>query len=463
MKVAIISIGTELLFGQTIDTNAAFIAREMQGLGFDVMYKFTVGDNPKRMEETIREAKEKADIVITSGGLGPTQDDITKEVATEVFGDKLICNEEILEEMKGFFKKINREMTKNNEKQAYLPSRGTVFYNAVGTAPGFALKEKNLIKNSVENLEEKAIKTDSKNKVKITSDKYIICLPGPPREMMDMFENEAKPFLESLTDSVIFYKVVRTFGIGESAAETALLDLIDNQKETTIATYAKSNECTIRVTSKVKYSKDKEECSVNENDNKETTQVTNREEAKKIAEEKVNACIEQIKERIGEYIFSTDNETLAEVVINKLREKKITLSAAESCTGGVFASTITEVPGASDVFDRSIVTYSNFSKIQEIDVRSKTLNTFGAVSEEVAREMAEGIHTASSSDVCVSVTGVAGPGGGTEDKPVGTVWIAVHYQGHTKSKLLQLRNGSRNWIRSYAVMAMLDLILKDIS
>ena len=212
MKSAIISVGTELLFGQITNTNSVFLSQQLNYLGVDVMYHYTVGDNPKRLAEMIRQAFTDCDLIVTTGGLGPTQDDLTKEIAAEVLHDELVLHEDLLEELEKYFQKTNRTMTENNKKQVYLPSRAVVFDNDAGTAPGFALEE---------------------------NGKTIICMPGPPREMTRMFERRVKPYLEAQSESIIYYKMLRTFGIGESMLETELLEWIDGQTDPTLATYAK--------------------------------------------------------------------------------------------------------------------------------------------------------------------------------------------------------------------------------
>ena len=374
MKTAILSVGTEILFGQIVNTNTVYLSQQMNMLGFDVMYHYTVGDNPKRVEEMIDLAFQDCDLILTTGGLGPTQDDLTKEVACKALDDTLVMMDDVLEEITKYFKTLGREMTENNKKQAIMPSRATVFHNDAGTAPGFALEK---------------------------DGKYIICMPGPPREMKRMFQKSVVPFLQSMIDGALYYRQIRFFGIGESMLETQLLDLIDNQTDPTLATYAKEGECSLRIASK---------------------RATEEE-----AEHAVDEMLEMVKERVGHYIYSCDDEELAQVVADRLMEQGLTLSSAESCTGGMFASTMTDIPGISQCFDRGLVTYSNQAKMEELGVSAGTLEKFGAVSEETALEMVEGLKSVSGSDVCISVTGIAGPGGGSEEKPVGLVYIGFSY------------------------------------
>ena len=409
MKTAILSVGTEILFGQIVNTNTVYLSQQMNMLGFDVMYHYTVGDNPKRVEEMIDLAFQDCDLILTTGGLGPTQDDLTKEVACKALDDTLVMMDDVLEEITKYFKTLGREMTENNKKQAIMPSRATVFHNDAGTAPGFALEK---------------------------DGKYIICMPGPPREMKRMFQKSVVPFLQSMIDGALYYRQIRFFGIGESMLETQLLDLIDNQTDPTLATYAKEGECSLRIASK---------------------RATEEE-----AEHAVDEMLEKVKERVGHYIYSCDDEDLAQVVADRLMEQGLTLSSAESCTGGMFASTMTDIPGISQCFDRGLVTYSNQAKMEELGVSAGTLEKFGAVSEETALEMVEGLKRVSGSDVCISVTGIAGPGGGSEEKPVGLVYIGFSYGDKKICKKIQMRNVNRSWNRHYTLLCMLNVIYRNI-
>ncbi len=409
MKTAILSVGTEILFGQIVNTNTVYLSQQMNMLGFDVMYHYTVGDNPKRVEEMIDLAFQDCDLILTTGGLGPTQDDLTKEVACKALDDTLVMMDDVLEEITKYFKTLGREMTENNKKQAIMPSRATVFHNDAGTAPGFALEK---------------------------DGKYIICMPGPPREMKRMFQKSVVPFLQSMIDGALYYRQIRFFGIGESMLETQLLDLIDNQTDPTLATYAKEGECSLRIASK---------------------RATEEE-----AEHAVDEMLEKVKERVGHHIYSCDDEELAQVVADRLMEQGLTLSSAESCTGGMFASTMTDIPGISQCFDRGLVTYSNQAKMEELGVSAETLEKFGAVSEETALEMVEGLRRVSGSDVCISVTGIAGPGGGSEEKPVGLVYIGFSYGDKKICKKIQMRNVNRSWNRHYTLLCMLNVIYRNI-
>ncbi|MBQ9707959.1 MAG: competence/damage-inducible protein A, partial [Firmicutes bacterium] len=374
MKTAILSVGTEILFGQITNTNTVYLSRELNNMGLDVMYHYTVGDNPERVAEIMELALKDVDMILTTGGLGPTQDDLTKEVACRVFRDELVVNEHALGLIESYFNRTGRKMTENNTKQALMPSRATVFQNDAGTAPGFALEREG---------------------------KYIVCMPGPPREMTRMFQVSVKPFLEKMTDSVMRYRILRFYGIGESELETRLLPVIDGQTDPTIATYAKEGECQVRIASK------------------------------RADGDEADAAVEEMTSKVleiaGEYCFSLENEDLVQVVADKLMTKGLTIASAESCTGGLFAAALTDIPGISESFKAGFVTYSNESKVRELGVSPETLEKYGAVSEETAREMVEGLYERTGCDVCVSVTGIAGPGGGTPEKPVGLVYIGFKY------------------------------------
>lgn len=410
MKTAILTVGTEILFGQIVNTNAAYLSRELNNLGFDVMYHYSVGDNPKRLLELIHLAFRDCDMIITTGGLGPTQDDLTKETIAKAMGERIVVSDMAMEALKSHYRKSERPMTENNLKQAYMPESAEVLPNDQGTAPGFWLEK---------------------------DGKIIVSMPGPPREMTNMFSKEVMPRLRSLQDSVIHYRILRTFGLGESKMETVLLPLIDEQTDPTIATCAKEGECSLRIASK-----------------RATLQ-----EAKKA----VDDMSQRVMDIIGEYVYSQDNEDLKDVVGRLLISKNITVSCAESCTGGLFAGTLTDIPGISCVFDRGIVTYSNKAKMEELGVKEDTLETFGAVSSQTAAEMAQGLAEKTGSDLCISVTGIAGPDGGSLQKPVGTAYVGIRWKGNTEIIKIQRRNVNRKWNRNYAVLSMLYEIYKRIS
>lgn len=408
MKTAILSVGTEILFGQIVNTNTVFLSRKLNNMGFDVLYHYTVGDNSARLEEIIQMIMKDCDLIITTGGLGPTEDDLTKETACRVFDDILVEHEESMNALKEYAKLRNRTLTKNNFKQAMMPSRSIVFDNDAGTAPGFALSNEG---------------------------KTIICMPGPPREMKRMWQRRVEPYLMKISEGTIYYRMLRFFGIGESKLETELLPLIDNQTDPTIATYAKEGECSVRVASK-----------------------------RSTIEEAMAACdktVGEINKIVGKYIYSYDDEELNQVVGRKLIKKNISISACESCTGGMFASRLTDVSGISKVFDRSLVTYTYEAKMQELGVSAETLSEFTAESAEVAREMADGLYNVTGSDICISVTGLAGPDGNGMKDP-GTMYIGLRYKGKTNVKEVFTGSNDRNKNRNYIVLHMFNMINKII-
>ena len=411
MKASIISVGTELLMGEIVNTNTVYLSQKLNDHGIDVLYHHTVGDNPDRLTRVLQESLTDCDLIITTGGLGPTQDDMTKEVVCQVLEDELVMNEEWLTYLYDRFEKRGRKMTDNNRKQALLPSRSVMLHNDVGSAPGFVLKDP-------------------------AGKKTIACLPGPPREMRWLFEQRLEPLLMDKDAGVLCHRMLRLFGIGESQLETKLMDLIDGQTDPTLATYAKEGECSLRIASK---------------------RATEAE-----AQAAVEEMITRVLDRVGEYVYSCDDEDLVRVAARKLMERNLTIAAAESCTGGMFGAALTDVPGISAVFDSSLVTYSNEAKIRELGVRPETLEKYGAVSEETAREMAEGVRRVSGADIGVSVTGIAGPDGGSEEKPVGTVYIGLATAQHTVCRLSTWNSQNRRSNRNYAVLHMLDMVRREL-
>lgn len=409
MKTSIIAVGTELLFGQTVNTNAAFLSQNLNLMGFDVMYHFVVGDNPQRLKDKIDEAFSCSDLIILTGGLGPTQDDLTKEIVAEKMGAELVVDEHVVADLNAFFKKRGIPMADNNFKQAYLPEGSVPFYNDAGTAPGFALEK---------------------------DGKTAICFPGPPREMTWLFENRAKAYLEKFIDKKMCYRIIRTIGIGESDLETLLLPVIDGQTDPTIATYVKEGEAMIRVASQ------------------RSTMAE--------AEAAVQDMIDKINSICGQYIYSYDNEELNEVVVNLLKEKGLRLSSAESCTGGMFASCITDVPGASKVFTLSMVTYSEESKIKQLGVSSETIDKYGVSSAETAVSMAEAALEKGEADIAVSITGNAGPDA-YEGQQGGQAFIG--YATSDRSGHIYIDTGGRNhrrWNRNFFRLIMLRTVYRII-
>ena len=408
MKTSILAVGTELLFGQTVNTNAAFLSDKLNHMGFDVMYHFVVGDNPARLKAKLAEAFRDTDLVILTGGLGPTQDDLTKEMVAEYMGKGMHLDKNVLEQLEEFFEKRGKAMAENNKKQAYLPDGCTPFYNASGTAPGFAL---------------------------CTDGKTAICLPGPPREMKWLWDNGVREYLEQFMDKKMFYRVIRTIGIGESDLETLLMPVIDGQTDPTVATYAKEGECTLRVASQ-----------------RDTIEE---------AEAAVNEMIERIDSIAGDFIYSYDDEDLKEVVVRILKEKGLTITSAESCTGGKFPAAITDVAGASDVLSSAYITYSNESKIKELGVPAELIDRYGVVSPQVAEAMAVGAKARSGADIAVSVTGYAGP----EADPgheAGEAYIGFAIEDRTGHHDVSTSRNDRKWNRNYILLRMLRAVYQLI-
>ena len=408
ISVSIVSIGTEILLGEITNTNSQFLAVELANLGINVFEMVTIGDNRERLLEYFDHALKKYDMIIATGGLGPTVDDISKETACEFFGLTPVINEEQLEYIRKIFARYGRPMTDNNIKQAMFPENAVILKNRAGSAPGCMLEKEG---------------------------KKINLLPGPPNEMKQMFEREVKPILSQLTDSIMYSEVVKVCGIGESAMEEMVRDIIDEQVNPTVAPYAKTGECRLRVTAKA--------------------------ENIEIAKALVAPVVKKLVERLGDNVYTVGNDTLAEVVVKKLIEKKLIITGAESCTGGLITSALVDCPGVSAVLHESFVTYSNDSKIWLLGVGSETLKNFGAVSIECAREMAEGLSKRSSADVTFAVTGIAGPDGGSEEKPVGTICFALCHNGTTITELRRF-NGDRTNIRIRASIFMLDMIRRAV-
>ncbi|MGG7162010.1 competence/damage-inducible protein A [Clostridium baratii] len=408
MKCEILSVGTEILLGDILNTNSRYLSNELANLGIDVYYHQVVGDNRERILNALKEAFSRSDIIITTGGLGPTKDDMTKELVAEFLGMDMYLHEESLKKIEDYFKKMGRIPVKSNEKQAYFPKEAIILENNNGTAPG-AIFEKD--------------------------GKAIIVLPGPPKEMEPMFNESVRKYLESLTGYTIVSEVLRVFGIGESEAENKLQDLIDNGENPTIAPYAKEGEVIFRITAKGK----------------------NEDEARKL----IKPLKEEVYNRLGNLIYNTGDVSIQETVGGMLVNKNMTIGVSESCTGGLVSAKLIEYPGISSVFLEGAVTYSNEAKMRTLNVKKDTLEKFGAVSEETAREMAEGIAKRCGSRIGVSTTGIAGPGGGTEEKPVGLVYIGVYIDGETKVER-HVFSGNRSAVRNKASMTALNMVRKSL-
>ncbi|MDD4188766.1 MAG: competence/damage-inducible protein A [Eubacteriales bacterium] len=406
MNAEILSIGTELLMGQITNTNAQYIASMLPEVGIGVYWQSVVGDNPLRLKEAMEVAIKRSDVVITTGGLGPTKDDLTKETAAEVLGIKLVTDRKTLEELDSYFKKVNRTMTKNNLKQANIPEGCTIIRNSNGTAPGCIVEKEG---------------------------KTVILLPGPPREMCPMFNETVIPYLLKKTDTHLYSKYLRIFGIGESAMEEKIIDLVESQSNPTLAPYAKEGEVMLRVTAR--YNKDED------------------------PEIAIRPLLDRIYDRIGEYIYCDDNSEMEEVLVRLLKKYNITISIAESCTGGMISERITRIPGVSAVFTGGVVAYNNTVKSKTLNVSDEILKEYGSVSAETAEAMAVSIRNMTGSDISLSVTGIAGPGGATETKPLGSVFIALADGKSKFSQKLQLW-GDRARIRNVTALHAMNMARK---
>ena len=408
MNAELIAVGTEILLGDIVNTDAQLISQGLSELGINVFYQTVVGDNPARLRHVVETARDRADIIITTGGLGPTLDDLTKETLAAVFGKKMALHQPSLDRIRAFFRDIGREMTPNNEKQAWLPEGCTVFVNEWGTAPGCAFE---------------------------AYGKHVLMLPGPPRECNPMWKECAMPYLYKLAGGCIVSRNIRVFGLGESNMETILHDMMAESKNPTIAPYAKTSECFARVTAKADTPA---EC-----------------------EQLLEPVVEKICGLLGEDVYGVDVDSLEQVVGDGLRQRGLTLAVAESCTGGLLSKRITDIPGCSDYYLGGVCSYANEVKMRVLGVRKDTLDTAGAVSPEVAEQMAAGVARALGADIGVGITGVAGPDGGTEDKPVGLVYISVWYKGQHFTRKMRSSNG-RDRIRMQAASTALDLIRRKV-
>ena len=409
MTVELICVGTELLLGNIVNTNAAYLAEKCAGLGLSCYYQTVVGDNAQRLAETLQAAVKRADIVILSGGLGPTEDDLTKEAAAKVMNRELVEDAASREHIEKYFASRNAVPTENNWKQAMMPQGGIILPNPNGTAPGVIIAD---------------------------DATHVVLLPGPPHELKPMFENYVIPYINKLEPGVIASQTVKVCGIGESRVEILLQDLIDGQENPTLATYAKPGEVHIRVTAKA--------------------------EGEKEARKLIKPVVKEIKSRMGNNIYTTDEEvTLEKAVVDLLVANELTVTCAESCTGGLLSGRLINVAGVSQVYKSGYVTYSNKAKRKLLGVKKSTLEKHGAVSRQTAEEMARGLSSVAKSDVAVAVTGIAGPDGGTEEKPIGLVYISCYCRGRCHTQRNQY-TGSRGKIRAYSVATALTLLRQTI-
>lgn len=406
MIVELISVGTEILMGNIVNTNAAYLAEQCTMLGYSMYHQTTVGDNEERLFEAVQTAMGRADIVLISGGLGPTIDDITKETVAKVCGLELVEDPMAREHIESYFAK--RQITKitdNNWKQALIPKGAKVVRNPNGTAPGILVE---------------------------TSTARIFLMPGPPNELKPMMKEEVIPYLEGLQNSVFYTSMVKISGLGESFVEDQLFDLMKGQTNPTIAPYAKEGEVHIRVTAK----------------------GSTTEEASAL----VKPIVDEIYNRFGDFVFTEKEEvTLEEAVVELLKKHNLTINTVESCTGGLLAGRLVNVAGASAVLKEGLITYSNESKVNLVDVKEETLKKYGAVSEQTAKEMAKGATKRYHSQVAISVTGIAGPDGGSEEKPVGLVYIGCCIGEEVFAKEFHFM-GNRSKIRETSVATALTVL-----
>lgn len=405
MRAEIISVGTELLLGQIVDTNAAYIARELAELGIDIYFKQTVGDNPGRIQDAVRLAMSRAEAIIMTGGLGPTEDDLTVEAVAAALGEELVHNPEVAAHIKQFFETRGRVPPDSVYKQALVPRTAEVIPNMRGTAPGVHFER---------------------------DGHMIFMMPGVPFEMDGMMRDYVLPHLRKRTTGAVIRSVVlRVTGEGESAVEARIKDLIRGTTPT-VAPYAKLGEVHLRVTAKGS--------------------------PEEVAEQ-LSRGVALVRERLGELVYGTDSETLEDVLAGMLTSRRLTIAVAESCTGGLLAQRLTNVPGSSVYFVEGVVAYSDDAKVDVVGVDPGLIETHGAVSGPVAEAMAEGVRTRARSDLGVSITGVAGPTGGTAEKPVGLVFIGLaSSRGVLHRRLAFGSEPGRQGIRHLASQAALNLI-----
>lgn len=405
MICEIITIGTEIIMGSTLNTNSFYLSQKLTELGVEVYFHTSVDDDPERLKSVVTTAINRSDLIITTGGLGPTKDDMTKEVISETLGLTMDLDENMEKSIQNMFMDGNWTKT-NNSKQAFKPIGSTFIKNNIGTAPGIYIEKEG---------------------------KKIILLPGPPIEMKSMFENSVSDLIR--VDLKILTTSINTVGIGESTLESRIRELDLSTKNTSVLTFAKEGTIEIKIISK------------NKDENPISQEIK---DIKKILEEEFE-----------DYIYGYDNISLENVIINLLNSKHLTLGLCESITGGMIASKLTQIPGASKVFDRSIVTYSNDSKLEELGVKKETLKKHGPVSKETAYEMAKGLFHKNNIDIALSITGVAGPGGSSLNNPIGLVYICIVTK-HIEEVFKYNFNGDRDLIRKRAAVKALDIIRKVI-
>lgn len=400
----ILSVGTELLLGEILDTNGRYLSVELASMGISVLRRSTVGDNFERLVETFETAISRSDIVIATGGLGPTDDDITVEAACKAFGFETVYDEAVAEKIKGYFRNKSVPMPESNLKQAYVPKGGTVFENRNGTAPGMGMKKKG---------------------------KCVVILPGPPYEMTQIFSDSIKDYLEEYRTCTIVSHEIRTIGISESLLAEKCSDLLENENPT-LAPYCKVGEALLRISAKAA-------------DEKEAHEI-------------MKPVLDEVKSRVGEYIYGIDVTGIEQTVVALLKENRMTVATAESCTAGLISKRITDIPGASSVFRHGVVSYANEVKHSVLGVNEETLEKYGAVSSRTACEMAEGIRRISGADFGLSVTGFAGPDSDEEGKAPGLIYYALSSAKGTYCGKTETGRNDRDYNRTVAASQALNLI-----
>ena len=407
----IIAVGTELLLGNIANTNAQTLSQSLSTLGINVFWHTVVGDNPERLAEAVEVARHRADILITTGGLGPTYDDLTKQTICTAFGRKLVFHPDILEDIRDFYtKNLHAPMPENNRQQAELPEGCTIFDNPVGTAPGCAF--------AVDGV-------------------HVLMLPGPPHEMETMLHRWVEPYLRALSREVIVSHDIMTFGLGESYVDELLHEKMSHMENPSLATYAKPCEVRLRATAKA--------------------------DSAQAAEALLAPVVEQVREVLGDYVYGIDVKDLAQVCMEELLKKGLTLATAESCTGGLVARRITALPGASRVYRGGVVSYWTEIKAAVLGVPQETLDTYGAVSEQTARAMAQGARKITGAEVAVSVTGVAGPDPDERNNPVGLVFIGLATPEGTFCRRTESGRRRRDRIQDLAANHALDMVRRYLT
>ncbi len=407
MRVELLTVGTELLLGDILNSNSQYLAKKIAESGFNLHFQTVVGDNEARILECLKIAFKRSDMVITTGGLGPTDDDITKETCAKFFNKNLILDQQSLEKIQKIFSQRNIQMLEINKKQAYFIEGSKILENNFGSAIGCYLENEG---------------------------KHLVILPGPPSEMIPMFEEQVAPYLKSLQNAIFFSNYINIFGIGESSVNEVVKDLL-TQSNPVLTPYAKDSYVKLRIAA----------AASSEN----TAQV------------EINKMKKEIYSRLGDYIFSEGNQSLEEVVQEKLEKNKYTISTAESCSGGLLAAKLVNLPGISNTFIEGIIAYSNSAKARTLGIPENIIIKYGAISKKTAKYMARNVALINNTDIGISTTGIAGPGNDSTGKPVGLVYIGLYIRGKEYYQELNLF-GTRNKIREMTTLYALDYLRKNL-